>query len=118
MLKTNAWRRGRAQPRQRHEVGRMNKTEEAYAQHLELRRQAGEINAFAFEPLKLRLANRTWYSIDFLVQFPDGTLQAHEVKGHMEDDAAVKLKVAAEQHPWLFFILVKKDGQRWAQTEI
>jgi len=36
-----------------------------------------------------------------------GTMEFHEVKGWMEDDAAVKFKVAQETY-WMFrFVLVK-----------
>lgn len=89
----------------------MNKLEEAYAAYLEILRAGGQIAAYAFEPLKLRLADRTWYSIDFLVELADGSLEAHEVKGHWEDDARVKYKVAAELHPWLTFRAVRKQAR-------
>ena len=43
----------------------------------------------------------------------------HEVKGFMEDDAAVKLKVAAETFWWFQFKLVKKDrGNSWLITNV
>ena len=107
-----AWVPGRA-ARRRHEPGLMNKMEREYAALLELRKAAGEIAAYAFEPLKLRLADRTFYEIDFLVQLADGTLEAHEVKGHWEDDARVKYKVAQELHPWLTFRAVRKAKGAW-----
>lgn len=43
-----------------------------------------------------------------------GSLELHEVKGHWEDDARVKIKVAARMHPWFRFRAVKAArGGRW-----
>lgn len=78
-----------------HQAGEMNKLETRYAQHLELRRMAGEIRKWTFEPMKLRLADRTYLTIDFNVVMLDGAIELHEVKGHWEDDARVKVKMAA-----------------------
>ncbi|TAN00946.1 MAG: hypothetical protein EPN45_13510 [Rhizobiaceae bacterium] len=91
----------------------MNKTEAAYAQHLELRRAVGEVQWYAYEGLKFRLADNTFYTPDFAVMLADGTLEAHEVKGFWEDDARVKIKVAASLFP-LQFIAVKKDKSGWS----
>jgi hypothetical protein len=46
-------------------VGTMNKTEAAYAGHLELQRRAGDVEWFKFEALKFRLADNTFYTPDF-----------------------------------------------------
>lgn len=78
-----------------HQAGMMNKLETRYAQQLELRRMAGEIRKWSFEPMKLKLADRTYLTIDFNVILPDGAIELHEVKGHWEDDARVKVKMAA-----------------------
>jgi hypothetical protein len=83
--------------RARHEAGHMNGLEKRYAAHLELRRVCGEIVGYEFEPLKLRLAKATFYSPDFLVMLPCGRMELHESKGFWEDDARVKIKVAAKQ---------------------
>lgn len=40
-------------------------------------------------------------------------MELHEVKGHWEDDARVKIKVAAEQHPWFRFLAVRARGGVW-----
>jgi hypothetical protein len=90
----------------------MNKTEEAYAQHLELGRRMGEIAWYAFEPIKFRLAANTFYTPDFLVMMADGQLEVHECKGFWEDDARVKIKVAASLYP-LAFIAAKKVKGGW-----
>lgn len=96
----------------------MNKTESAYAQHLELRRNAGDVQWWAFEPVKLRLADNTFYTPDFGVMASDGVLEMHEVKGFWEDDARVKIKVAAAQFPFRFIALkaeAKKRGGGWKE---
>lgn len=91
--------------------GQMNKTEKLYAGHLELLKKADEIKDYRFEPLNLRLAKNTFYRPDFLVitQF----IEFHEVKGHWEDDARVKIKVAAELFPWFRFIAVQYEKKQW-----
>lgn len=98
-------------------VGRMNKTEIAYAEVLELRRAAGEILDFEFESVKLRLADRTWYTPDFWLHMADGCIEVHEVKGRWQDDARVKFKVAAELFPRYRFIAVQRDARHGWRTE-
>lgn len=97
--------------------GAMNKTEAEYALFLEARKQAGEILWYAFEPIKLRLADSTFYTPDFAVMGQDRVFECHEVKGFWRDDARVKIKVAAAQHPFRFYAfrkLPKKEGGGFA----
>ena len=103
----------RARGRVRPTPGAMNKTEEAYASYLEARRLGGEIHAWRFEPMRLRLASRTFYEPDFLVIERGGEVEFHEVKGHWEDDARVKIKVAATQYPWFRFTGVTRKRKVW-----
>ncbi|NBJ13316.1 DUF1064 domain-containing protein [Microvirga arsenatis] len=101
-------------------TGQMNKTEEAYAAHLELRRIAGEVAWYKFEAFKLRLADNTFLTVDFAVMLTDGTLEMHEVKGFWTDDARVKIKVAADLYPFRFIaaqVLPKKEGGGWKVEE-
>ena len=94
----------------------MNKTEAAYGQHLELLKQAGEVHWYGFEAVKLRLADNTFYTPDFAVVAADGVLEMHEVKGFWEDDARVKIKVAADKFPFRFVAMkaeAKKRGGGW-----
>lgn len=93
-------------------VGTMNKTEAAYAQYLELQKRAGEILWYSFEAIKLRLADKTFYTADFAVMAKDGVLEMHEVKGFWEDDARVKIKVAADKYPFRFRAFTKV-GNGW-----
>jgi hypothetical protein len=102
-----------ARGRPRHEAGRMNATEAAYASHLEWRKRQGEVLWYAFEAIRLRLADKTTLTVDFFVLLADLSLEAHEVKGgHWEDDARVKVKVAAEQFPFRF-IAAQKVAAGW-----
>ncbi len=101
-------------------TGEMNKTEAAYAGHLELRRRAGEVEAVWFEGITLKLAEGCRYTPDFLVMLADGRLEAHEVKGFWTDDARVKIKVAASKFPFRFVALKalpRKAGGGWEEED-
>ena len=101
-------------------TGAMNKTEERYAAHLEELRRAGEILWFKFEAMKFRLADNTFYSPDFSVLRSDGRIEQLEVKGFWQDDARVKIKVAAELHPMRFIAVTarpKNLGGGWDVEE-
>jgi hypothetical protein len=95
----------------------MNKTEAEYAQLLELRLRAGEIHWYGFERIKLRLADNTFYTPDFALLMPDNSLQFHETKGFMRDDANVKIKVAAGWYPFDIY-LIRKVKQQWVTKKI
>jgi hypothetical protein len=105
-------------------TGSMNRTETAYAQYLELQKRAGEVVWFAFDAVKLRLADNTFLSVDFFVMTKACELQAHDVKGSMAiitDDAKVKMKVAGEKFPFQFFYAIpkaKKNGGGWDLIEV
>jgi hypothetical protein len=97
-------------------VGQRNKTEASYEQTLELQKQAGNVLWYRFEGIKLRLADNTFYTPDFAVMAKDGVVECHEVKGYWQDDARVKIKVAAEMYPFRFMAvkqLPKKFGGGW-----
>lgn len=97
-------------------TGVMNNTEAAYGAHLELMKRSGTVVWYRFEGIKLRLADNTFYSPDFAVMLSDGTMEIHEVKGHWQDDAKVKIKVASEMYPFRFIavkVQVKKNGGGW-----
>lgn len=97
----------------RMKAGKMNKTEAAYAGYLEALKIAGEVLWYSFEPMNLRLADKCFYSVDFLVMLKSGELECHEVKGgYVTDDGLVKLKAAAEKFPFRF-IMVKLVKGAW-----
>lgn len=106
----------------RHEPGKMNKLEADYAAHLNQLKAAGEIFHWDFEKVTLVIADgakRVRYTPDFMVfRAPDAQIEFHETKGFFEEDAKVKLKVAAGAYPRFVFKLVrkiaKKDGGGWS----
>ena len=101
--------------------GAMNKTEAQYAAHLETLKIQGRVAWYKFEGMKFRLADNTFLTPDFTVMWSNGELEAHEVKGFMQDDANVKIKVAAELYPIRFFIIrvkTKKNGGGWDIQEV
>lgn len=95
-----------------HVPGTMNKLEADYAAYLAFGKVSGEIRSYAFEAVKLRLAKLTFYTPDFLVITANGEVEFHEAKGFWEDDARVKIKVAAEMYPFFRFIAVTKRAQK------
>lgn len=117
---TAAARTKKVQALGRLKVGAMNKTETSYGAHLESQKQAGLVAWYKFEGIKFRLADNTFYTPDYAVMLTNGQLQAHEVKGHWEDDARVKIKVAADMYPIEFIAIrvkPKKDGGGWEREE-
>lgn len=60
-----------------------------------------------FQKVTLRLANGCRYTPDY-VMYGGGQTYAYEVKGFMREDAAVKLKVAAANFPWIRFFLISR----------
>lgn len=112
----------RARGRRRHKPGQMNRLEEKYAALLDGRKAAGEILSWWFEGVKLKLADLTFFTPDFFVMLADGMLEFHDVKGgFFEDDARVKIKVAADRFPFRFVVARAKrvkDGGGWEFEEI
>ena len=98
--------------------GTMNKTEEKFAAELLAQLKAGEILDYGFETVKLRLAQRTHYTPDFHVVDAAGEFHFYEIKGHWEDDARVKIKVAAEKYWFWHFWAVKRKGGEWLHEHI
>ncbi|MFJ9451488.1 hypothetical protein [Herbaspirillum sp. NPDC101397] len=102
--------------------GRMNKTEAAYAAYLGRQQLAGEILEFRFHPLRVRLADNTYYEIDFLVMGKDMGLEFHETKGGFTTDKGqMKIKLCAEALPFIRMLkvtkLADKDGGGWKTQE-
>lgn len=109
----------------------MNKTEAAYDAYLGLLLKAGEVDGYKFEGIKLKLADNTFFTPDFLVMAKDGVLEIHDTKGTtkklrasgekgeapwIEEDAKIKLKLAAELFPFRVFAVFKtKEG--WHKME-
>lgn len=93
----------------------MNKLEAEYAGYLEWERSVGNIDWWAYETLKIRLADNTYYTPDFAV-LRAGALEFHETKGFWREDARLKIKIAAEVLPFQFRAIRKKsvkEGGGW-----
>lgn len=105
-------------------TGQMNKTEEAYERVLRARQYAGEILWYRFEGVKLKLAGNTFLTVDFALMRADGVIEMHDCKGSKAvymDDARVKMKVAAQEYPFVFRVVFprpKKDGGGWITEEV
>jgi hypothetical protein len=73
-----------------------------------------EVKWWKFEGIKLRLADRTFLTIDFAVLNAQDVLEMHDVKGHkniITDDALAKTKIAADMYPFVFkFVYPDKSG--------
>ena len=96
----------------------MNKTETKFSQYLDQLKAMGEIREWRFEPFKFILSHSvkgkrraTTYTPDFLTVGKKFTM--YEVKGFMRDDAAVKIKVAAEMFSWFDWVLVYLQKGEW-----
>lgn len=92
---------------------RMNKWETAYSLELEEAKRRGEIAAWWFEAFKLRLADRTWYTPDFLLLHASGKMGFIEIKGFAREDAMVKFKVAREQYQQFDWAMLRKTKHGW-----
>jgi hypothetical protein len=113
--------------------GEMNKTEAAYALWLQSEKKYGFIaKALPFGSMTFKLANDTRYTPDFPVIMPDGTLELRDTKGtkakkkdgvkvgtvpYVEEDALIKIKVAAERFPEFGWALVWLDEKGWQRKE-
>lgn len=101
----------------RRKPGEMTGVEKRMNAELDADHKAGRIEWFAYEPLKFRLADRTYYSPDFAVMHTDGTIEFREVKGSWkaphQDDSRVKIKVAAEQFPMFLFTAYESRKGEW-----
>lgn len=109
--------------------GAMNRTESRYAAELESLKLAGEIAAWWFEPMSLRLSapeegQPARFTPDFMVLLPDGTTFLDDVKGGGPADKAsgVRVKCAAERFSlWRFRVVTpvaKRDGGGWKVQEV
>jgi len=120
-------------------VSKMNSIEEEFAWMLEQRKRTGEIVDYAFEAMTFRLADRTTYTPDFVIVHLDH-FELIDVKARgvaetvrskttgkvrkqqwtsKRDDAAVKMKVAADRFWWMqwAYYYHEADG-RWTKEEV
>jgi hypothetical protein len=91
-----------------------NKLEAAFAAVLRAENPGVQIREQA---VTLLLANGVRYTPDmFIMEL--GRLEAFETKGHMRDDAAVKIKIAAAIWPQITFWLVWRKAGVWHRQRI
>jgi hypothetical protein len=118
---------------------KMNETETEFAWILEARKRAGEILGYVFEPAAFNLADKTKYTPDFMIVYKD-RFEFIDVKARgrvrvkvskktgkpyktqwtsKRDDAAVKIKVAADRFPWFRWAYWFKEADgRWIREEV
>jgi len=101
--------------------GVLNKTEQAYANHLEMLKSTGFVLWYTFEGMTFKIAEGCRYTPDFAVMNSALQLECHEVKGFMRDDSFVKIKAAANKFPFRFILVrakPKRDGGGWSYNPI
>lgn len=102
--------------------GEMNATESAYAAFLKAEQQAGRIEKFWFESMKVKIAGGVcWLTPDFLVLRPTGEVELHDVKGSPRiwtDDSKVKMKVCATNYPFKVVVVFPKKRGEWEFHEV
>jgi hypothetical protein len=112
----------------------MNKTERSFSFHLAAQERAGEILYWDYESITLKLAADCRLTMDFFVVAANMEITLYDVKGRRKfkrddgsfyfgplvtDDAAVKLKVAADKYPFLTFMMVwPSESGGWDFREI
>ena len=92
---------------------KLNKTERAW---LEVIRGRSYREIF-IQSWTWKLGDNCRYTPDFVV-LDGGQLVAFETKGFMRDDALVKLKVAARMLRFVRFVVVKREGNQWIETQV
>ncbi|WP_454732461.1 MULTISPECIES: hypothetical protein [Cupriavidus] len=110
-----------------HALGRlpkshMNRTERAYSVLLDEEKRCGEVIDWKFHAMHVRLADNTFYEVDFLVLHSDMRLAIHETKGgYTTDKGQLKIKLCAEVLPYFRMVkatkLPAKQGGGWKREE-
>lgn len=111
----------------RHVPGQMNGVETEYAELLELRKLAGEIDAWFFEAITLVLAERSRHTLDFMIVHKGGSIELVNVKGAgpIDPNSLTKIKAAADKFFMFKFSMVQKlrkedaaeHGSKWKRRE-
>lgn len=100
-----------SKPQQRRGMNGLERRFEA--EHIKYLRTVGVVKWYAYESIKLRLADRTWFTPDFMCVTYENNIVFYEVKGFWRDDARVKIKVAAEQYPQFAFRSATYSDGHW-----
>jgi hypothetical protein len=90
-----------------------NKSERAYADHLERKRLAGEIKGWEWtgksKAHRLSIGAGRHYKPDFYVTLLDGEVEIHEVKGRKFDGGMVRFDMAAKENRQYVFRMFQLD---------
>jgi len=93
-----------------------SKWEANYARYLEWQKQRGDIQDWAHEPETFWFAGVkrgcVSYLPDFKVTLPDGRVEFHEVKGHMDGRSKTKIKRMAKYHPAVKLVVIDEKAYR------
>jgi hypothetical protein len=92
----------------------LNKTERAYYELLKTQGHPW----IGVHCITLKLADDTRYTCDFYIVNKECELVGLEVKGFMQDDARVKVYVAAREFRFIKFYLVRKIKGGWDHKQI
>ncbi len=87
-----------------------------YARYLNFLKSVGEIADWkyeckTFEFSKIKRGSR-FYTPDFLITFPSGRKEFHEVKGYMDSRSGTKLRRMAKYFPDIAVVLIDKHRYR------
>jgi hypothetical protein len=90
--------------------------EHNYVLYLNLLIAQGVVTSWQYEctTFELSIEGRVgrFYTPDFRVVFPDGSVEYHEVKGYMDDRSKAKIEHMAVDHPDVRLVVVGKDAYR------
>jgi hypothetical protein len=93
---------------------KLNKTEKLFLARLRML----DYPWIGVQSITLKLGDDCRYTPDFSVIDQNGHFIIYETKGHMRDDAKVKLQVAARDFPMFKFIVVKLVNNQWEETPV
>ena len=106
-----------------------NKTEAAFAAHLENQKKLGLIRNWWFESIRLKVGEDCWWKMDFLVEQANGIFVIYDTKGtkrlksgktkpYAEEDAIVKARSIAAQFPFPVFFVWKEKSGEWSERRM
>ena len=105
-----------------------SKTEAMYAFYLDYQKTTGEISKWEYEGLKFKIGDASeveggkrsgaYFTPDFLVVFPDGHMELHEIKGggYCREAARVRFLAARKQWPEFTWRMITKQRRDWVET--
>lgn len=93
---------------------KMNKLERAYWEgEVEPRKRTGEVVWAAFESVKFRLADNSYYTPDFVEVYATGEIVVTETKGYLREAARTRFKQAAEMYGWARWRMLGRKQGDW-----